>query len=306
LLPNPHESLFLTSIAKEFYFFVKQKLFTLCVNCSARKIPLSNDHSRYFLKSLAKGMQVLHIMANAEEPLRLAEISRLARTNNATATRICYTFSKLGYVNRNRQGRFQLTPKLLSLGHASMSTLSWRQMAQHYLEKLAKQTAETVNLSVLQSNELVYLVRINNTGRILPFDLQLGSRLPLHCTSMGKSMLAFLDSKQLDQVLKHYEFTTLTHKTIGNEKEFRRELARVRDQGYSVNDEELSVGLRSVAVPIKDVEGHAIAAINIAVPTKRVSREHLERHLAPMAIQCAKDIQAAMGAVEPSAKQGIG
>jgi len=247
-------------------------------------------------------MQVLHIMANAEEPLRLAEISRLAGTNNATATRICYTFSELGFVSRNRQGRFQLTPKLLSLGHASMSTLSWRQMAQHYLEQLAKQTGETVNLSMLQSNELVYLVRINNAGRILPFDLQLGSRLPLHCTSMGKSMLAFLDSEQLDQVLKNYEFSALTHKTISNEKDFRGELARVRDLGYSVNDEELSVGLRSVAVPIKDADGHAIAAINIAVPTKRVSQDHLERHLAPMAIQCAKKIQAAMGTVESNAK----
>jgi IclR family pca regulon transcriptional regulator len=256
---------------------------------------VTSDRSRYFLKSLAKGMQVMHTLANAGDPLRLADISRQSGTNNATATRILHTFSELGYIRRDQQGRFYLTPKLLSLGHASMSTMSWRQMAQHYLEILAKKTAETVNLSVLQNNELMYLIRINNTGRILPFDLQLGSRLPLHCTSMGKSLLAFLNSKKLDRILTDYEYTTLTHRTIGNEKDFRKELARVKDKGYSVNDEELSVGLRSVAAPIKDTDGYAIAALNIAVPTRRVSREELECRLAPLAIQSASEIERAMG-----------
>lgn len=261
-----------------------------------KKMP--RDNSRYFLQSLAKGMHLLHILANAREPLGLAALSRLAGTNNATATRICHTFTELGYVRRDRQRRFHLTPKLLSLGYASMSSLSWRQIAQSFLEQLAEQTGETVNLSVLQGNELLYLVRINNTGRILPFDLQLGSRLPLHCTSMGKSLLAFLDPDELEEILSGYEFAQLTHRTIGNEKEFRKELNRVKKQGYSVNDEELSVGLRSVSVPIKDAGGHAMAALNIAVPTKRVSLADLENHLAPLALKTAGKIQRALGFME--------
>lgn len=254
--------------------------------------------SRYFLKSLAKGLYVLQTLARANEPLRLSDLSRLAKTNNATATRICHTLSELGYVQRNAQGRFHLTPKLLALGYSSMHSLGWRQLAKHYLEKLARQTGETVNLSVLQNNALMYLIRINNTGRILPFDLQLGSRLPLHCTSMGKSMLAFLDAKERKQILNGYEFTALTHRTIDNKKDFLLELAQVREQGYAVNDEELSVGLRSVAAPIKDAEGFAIAALNIAVPTKRVCREVLVRELAPLVMRCAKEIERAMGSEE--------
>ncbi|KIX15517.1 IclR family transcriptional regulator [Dethiosulfatarculus sandiegensis] len=259
---------------------------------------MSADHARYFLKSLAKGMHVLETLAKSGEPLPLAELSRRAGTNNATVTRICFTLSELGFIIRDRQRRFLLTPKLLYLGNASISSLGWRQVAQHYLEKLAQQTGETVNLSILQGNELMYLVRINNTGRILPFDLQLGSRLPLHCTSMGKSLLAFLNKDELDRILDGYEFNRITHRTLKNEREFLKELGRVRKQGYSVNDEELSVGLRSVAVPIKDSEGHALAALNIAVPTRRVSRRDLVERLAPLAMATAREIQRALSSMK--------
>ena len=198
---------------------------------------VDGDSDRYILKSLAKGLEVLQILAESPHPMALAELSRQVGSNNATVTRICRTLSKQGFVTRDRQRRFHMTPKLLSLGYASMSGLGWRQVAQHYLEELAEQTGETVNLSVLQDRELMYLVRINNTGRIIPFDLQLGSRLPLHCTSMGKSLLAFAREEELTLILKDYEFAPLTNHTITSEEDFRRELRKVRDTGYSLNDE---------------------------------------------------------------------
>ncbi len=259
---------------------------------------VKQDNDRYFLKSLAKGLNVLQTLAESEEPPALTELSRRVGADNATVTRICTTLAQLGYVRRDSRRRFHVTPKLLSLGYASMSSLGWRQVARHYLEQLAEQTGETVNLSVLQDKELMYLVRINNTGRIVPFDLQLGSRLPLHCTSMGKSLLAFARREELERILVDYEFSALTHHTITDKKEFREELRRVRDKGYSVNDEELSYGLRSVAAPIKDREGHAIAALNIAVPTKRVSRDELESRLAPLAMETARRIERALGSME--------
>ncbi len=256
---------------------------------------MDEGNSRYFLKSLAKGLHVLQIMAESKDSLSLAQLSRRAGTNNATATRICNTLAELGFVRRDSQRRFHLTPKLLSLGYASMSSLGRRQVARHYLEQLAEQTGETVNMSVLQGKELMYLVRINNTGRIVPFDLQLGSRLPLHCTSMGKCLLAFAKDDERERILTDYEFTPLTHRTITDEGEFREELRRVREKGYAVNDEELSYGLRSVAAPIRDTAGSSIAALNIALPTKRVSREDLEERFAPLAVKTAEDIQRALG-----------
>lgn len=253
---------------------------------------------RYFLQSLAKGMHVLQILAESKHPLALAELSRRAGANDATVTRICHTLSELGYVQRDRQRRFRLTPKVLALGYASMSTVGWREVARHYLEDLAQRTGETVNLSILHDRELMYVVRINNTGRILPFDLQLGSRLPLHCTSMGKSLLAFAPPDELEQILADYELTPLTHHTITSEKQLREELMTVRNKGYSINDEELSYGLRSVAAPVKDLTGRAVAALNIAVPTKRVTREDLEQRLAPLAVETAREIQKALGSME--------
>lgn len=259
---------------------------------------MEEANSRYFLKSLAKGLHVLRILAESKEPPALAELSRKAGTNNATVTRICNTLTQLGYVRRDSRRCFHLTPKLLSLGYASMSNLGWRHVARHYLEGLAEQTGETVNMSVLQGKELMYLVRINNTGRIVPFDLQIGSRLPLHCTSMGKSLLAFTESSELEHILTDYELTPLTHRTITDEAELRAELERVREHGYSINDEELSSGLRSVAAPIKDPAGHSVAALNIAVPTKRVSREDMEQRLAPLAVQTATEIERALGSTD--------
>lgn len=259
---------------------------------------MNDSNPRYFLKSLAKGMHVIQIMAESRDALNLAELSCRAGTNNATVTRICHTLTRLGFVRRDRQRRFHLTPKILSLGYAAMSSLGWRQIAQHYLEQLAVQTGETVNLSVLQSNELMYLVRINNTGRILPFDLQLGSRLPLHCTSMGKALLAFARPETVERILSGYDFSALTHRTITCRKAFRIELERVRRKGYALNDEELSVGLRSVAAPVKKPDGQALAALNIAVPTRRVSRQKLEQDLAPLAMETAARIEGALGSMD--------
>ena len=259
---------------------------------------MPGENPRYFLQSLAKGLGVIQTLAKAKEHLSLSELSRRAETNNATVTRICHTLAELGFVKRDKQRCFFLTPKLLCLGYASMGNLSWRKAAQHYLEILSDRTGETVNLSVLQGRELLYLVRINNTGRILPFDLQLGSRLLLHCTAMGKSLLAFLDEQMLAWIMADYEFTQLTHRTIATKEKFMEELQWVRRMGYSVNDEELSLGLRSVAAPIKDSEGHAMAALNIAVPTKRVSRQALEANLAPLAKEAARQIQQALGSME--------
>ena len=259
---------------------------------------MAEDRSRYYLKSLAKGILVMQALAEARDPLTLAELSRACGTNNATATRICHTLAELGYVQRDRQRRFHLTPKILSLGYAAVGSLGWRQVAQHYLEELAQGTGETVNLSILQGRELMYLVRINNTGRILPFDLQLGSRLPLHCTSMGKSLLAFAPPEQRERILADYDFVSLTHRTITSREGFEAELERVRRNGYSVNDEELSVGLRSVSAPIKGLGGEAMAALNIAVPTRRVSLDELITRLAPQALETARRIQRALGAAE--------
>ena len=254
----------------------------------------STDKHRYFLRSLAKGLTVLQAMAEANQPMTLSHIARAASTSNATATRICYTLSQMGFIDRDEQRRFFITPRILSLGHSAVCSLGWRNVAQHYLERLSLELKETVNLSVLDGQELVYIARVN-TDRILPFDLQLGSRLPVYCTSMGKALMAFSPPEQVNDILDRVNFAALTHRTIKTRDEYLAELEQVRAKGYAVNDEELSVGLRSVAAPILDAQGWSRAAINIAVPTTRYSLARLVEELAPAVMRTAREIMRALG-----------
>ena len=152
-------------------------------------------------------------------------------------------------------------------------------------------------MSVLEGSDILYIARINQ-GPFLPFDLQLGSKLPVYCTSMGKAMLAFSPKPIVQKALEKTDFAPLTHRTITSRKEYLSELEKVKEKGYAINDEELSVGLRSVAAPIKDQQGWAIAALNIAVPTKRYSRAEVEKKLAPLAISTAKEIEKAIQAMD--------
>lgn len=260
----------------------------------------TQDNHRYFMQSLAKGLHVLQCLAASEQPLSLSQLARAVGIDNATATRCCHTLARLGYLTRDANLRFHLAPAVLTLGYAAVRRLGWRQVAQHYMERLSCEIHETVNLSVLEGIELIYVGRIN-TDRILSYDLQIGSRLPLHCTSMGKSLLAHTPPERLRGLLGQMKFEPLTHRTITNPDAYLVELERVRHQGYAVNDEELSVGLRSVSAPVLDGQGWALAALNIAVPTRRYTRRQVEEQLAPQAVATAHEISQALAAMDLSA-----
>ncbi|MFH1057064.1 MAG: IclR family transcriptional regulator C-terminal domain-containing protein [Pseudomonadota bacterium] len=257
----------------------------------------SRENQRYFMQSLAKGLVVLQCLAEAESPLNLSQIARAAGINNATATRCCYTLARLGYVTRDESRRFHLTPRVLTLGYAAVRHMGWRQVALSYMHQLSRRIDETVNLSVLEGAELIYVGRIN-TARILSYELQIGSRLPLHCTSMGKALLAFSPPAKAKAIVDRLQFVALTHRTITSKAEYLAELDRVRAQGFAMNDEELSVGLRSVSAPVLDAQGWALAGLNIAVPTKRYTREAAVNALAPQAVACAAEISWALMAME--------
>ncbi len=236
-------------------------------------------------------------MAHAHQPLRLSEIIQATQSNTASITRILHTLTHLGFVKRDRHRRYHLTPKVLGLGYAGVTALGWRQVAHHFLEQLSASIRETVNMSVLEGTDILYIARINQ-GPFLPFDLQLGSKLPVYCTSMGKAMLAFSPKEVIERILDDTEFRALTHRTITSKKKYLQELDKVRKQGYAINDEELSVGLRSVAAPVKDQQGWAMAALNIAVPTRRYSRPQVEKKLAPLVISTAREIEEAIWAMD--------
>jgi IclR family pca regulon transcriptional regulator len=251
------------------------------------------EKPRYFINSLAKGLSVLQAFSEAGHPLTLSEVSAALGANNTTATRLCYTLTELGYIQRDSQRRYHLTPKILTLGHSYISGSAWQEVVQYYLENLFQEVQETVNLSILEGSEIIYLLRIRKR-KYLPFDIQIGTRLPIYCTAMGKVLTAMGSLKKIGSILKQLEFKPLTARTITSLDKFIDELDKVRKKGYGINDEELSIGNRAVAAPIVDKDGYAVAAINIAVPTTAYTRSQMEKVLAPHVIKTAREVSEAL------------
>lgn len=252
---------------------------------------------RYFINSLAKGLSVLQAFSKADHSLTLSEIANALEANKTTATRLCYTLTELGFVHKDGQRRYHLTPKILTLGHSYISGLGWQEVAQYYLEALFREVQETVNLSVLEDSEIIYLLRIRKR-KYLPFDIRIGTKLPVYCTAMGKVLMAIGAPEKINPIFKTLEFKPLTPRTIKSLNKFMDELEKVRKKGYAINDEELSIGNRAVAAPILSKQGYAVAAINIATPTSEYGRNQMEKILAPKVIKTAREISEALIKIE--------
>ena len=248
---------------------------------------------RYFINSLAKGLSVLQAFSEADHMLNLSEIAHTLKANTTTATRLCYTLMELGFIQKDGQRRYRLTPKVLTLGHSFISGLAWQEVAKYYLETLFKDVQETVNLSVLEGSEIIYLIRIRKR-KYLPFDIQTGTKLPVYCTAMGKILMAMGPPEKIKPILITLEFKPLTARTITNLDKFNEELNKVRTKGYAINDEELSIGNRALAAPVMNKHGYAAAAINVAVPTTEYSRSQMEKILAPRVMRTAREISEAL------------
>lgn len=246
-----------------------------------------SDRSRQFVMSLARGLNVLESLARRGVPLTLTELSEAAGLNKVTASRFCHTLTELGYIEKSPAKRYQLTPKILNLGYAVLCSFDLCRLGEPFLRDLSRSLGETVNMAVLEETEILYVSRFK-TEQILATELHIGSKLPVHCTSMGKAMLAHLPQRQQKKILERLKFVTLTCHTLGDRDRLEAELEDVRARGFAINDEELSVGLRSIAAPIIRA-GIVTAAINIAVPTTRYDRAALvERLSAPLLATAAR------------------
>jgi IclR family pca regulon transcriptional regulator len=240
---------------------------------------------------------VLKAFAEAHRSLTLSEIANITGTSKTTATRFCHTLVELGFIQRDSQRRYQPTPKVLTLGYSFISVSDWREVAQYYLECLSEETQATANLSILEGNEILYVIRIRKK-KYLPFDVQIGSKFPVYCTAMGKVLMAMGPPEKIEPILKTLEFKPLTGRTITRLDKFLKELEKVRAMGYGINDEELSIGNRALAAPVLDKNGYAVAAVNIAGPTTQYSRSQMEKTLAPEVIRRAKEISEALIKIE--------
>lgn len=253
------------------------------------------SQSPYQIESLLRGLQVLALFNRETAALSLTEIKDTAKLNKTTAFRIVSTLESAGYLDRDPQTkRYRPGLKVLQLGFTALSSLEFRQVARPYLRRLSQEVGRTVSLSVLDEMEVVYVDRVR-VRQVFGVVLGLGSRIPAHCASLGKAVLAYLSPEELSRRLDSANLQAYTPHTITKRDALEAELARIHEQGYSINNEEWVLGLRSTAAPILDDNGTAVAAINISVSVAEVSREELEIRFSPAVHATAQEISHALG-----------
>jgi len=234
---------------------------------------------RDFVRALARGLGVIESFEGVQYALTLSEVAARAGLSRGTVRRALITLQTLGYVSEDR-GRFALTPRTLRLGYSYLSSQPIWTLARPYIEDLNARTNETSSLAVLDEGMIVYLLRVT-TPRLLHDKLAIGSRLAAYPASMGRVLLAALPDEALDAYFASTPLKPLTPLTIVDEKRLRSIIQQVREAGYAVNDQEMEMGLRSIAVPISDGEGKTIAALNISASAARTSYMEMEKDFLP-------------------------
>ncbi len=249
----------------------------------------SDSPERDYVQSLSRGLTVLQAF-NAERPaMTLADMARATGLTRATARRLLHTLVALGFVCTD--GRtFELTPRVLNLGFAYVSSLQLPDIAQPFMEALSDRVHESVSASVLDGAQIVYVARVN-TQRIMGISLAIGSRLPAAWTSMGRVLLAGLTDAQLDEFLGGLVITGLTPHSIIDIDALRSEIRAVRSQGYALLDQELEEGIRSVAAPLRDRRGRTLAAVNVGTHAARVTLKELRGVILPDLLSTARSIE---------------
>jgi IclR family pca regulon transcriptional regulator len=224
-----------------------------------------------FVQSLARGLSVITAFDADHPSMTLSEIAGRTGLTRATARRFLHTLVELGYVRFDGKW-FSLTPQVLRLGTAYLSGLGLPQIAQPHLEQLSARLGESTSAAVLDGDEIVYVARVA-TRRIMTVSISVGTRFPAYAASMGRVLLAGLDDAALDAYLARVELVPLTNRTVRTTDALRAELDKVRQQGWALVDQELEIGLRSLAAPIRDARGKVVAAVNISTNASAVASE---------------------------------
>lgn len=255
-----------------------------------------SKEERNFINSLARGLSILEAFDIANPRLGISELARKTELSKSTVYRLVYTLRTLGYIIPvEEENKYTLGPKVLGLGFAVLSSLELREVASPYLMELSRYVKETVNLAVLDGWKLIYVERIK-TQQILNINLHVGSRLELYNTAMGRVLAAFQEKDWLSDYLQYLrKLPEAKSYWKDNGKKLIDILEEVKNNGYAINNEELTPGLRSVAAPVRNRNGQIVGAVNIAVSSSLYSLQRLKKNLIFPLRRTAQAISAALG-----------
>ena len=248
-----------------------------------------NGGGRSYVESLARGLAVMRAFREQSDRLTLSDVSRITGLSRASVRRSLLTLQALGYAQSS--GRyFSLSPQVLTLAQAYLSSSPVPRVAQGFLEKVSETLGESCSLSILHHDEVIYIAR-SARKRIGSLHRDVGTHLPAHCTSMGRVLLAALSEKELDAFLGKTVLESFTRYTIVDKNELRSVLDKVRRNNYCMVEEELEVDLRTLAIPIQNASGRVIAAMNIGARASQTGRKQMLDDFLPVMRDAATNMR---------------
>jgi len=250
--------------------------------------------STNFIQSVDRALQILECFSDGEKELGVTEISRMLSLHKSTAFGLLATLENRGYMEQNpSSGKYRLGMKLFELGARVQNSMDIAAIAKPYLEDIVKKYNETVHLVANDKGQAVYIDKVEGSTSMRMYS-QLGKRPPMYCTGVGKSILAFMPQEYIDEYLLNGDFKKMASNTITDADGIRKELEKVRAQGYSIDDEEIEDGLRCVAAPILDHKGDVAGALSIAGPASRMTKARM-KELALLIREAARQISNKLG-----------
>ena len=252
----------------------------------AEEIDALTDPS--FMTSLARGLAVVKAFSDQRRAMTIAQISHKTGIPRAAVRRCLYTLKQLGYAD-SEANNFFLKPKILTLGYSYLSSTPLTISAQPCLNLISRALNESCSLAVLDDYDVLYISR-SATSRVMSVALNAGSRLPAYCTSLGRVMLAAMSEPELEAYFAKVNLRAHTERTIVSEQRLREILEEVRQSGYAIVEEELEIGLCSIAVPVRGASGATVAALNVGAQATRVTRSQLEQNFLPTLLNAASEL----------------
>ena len=248
------------------------------------------DDNPDFVEAVARGLDLLRAFEPGRPTMSMSELAEATGLARPTARRILFTLETLGYVRSSPQG-FALTPRVLDLGMTYIQAMNLWDLARPHMEALSKQTGDSSSMAQLDGSDIVYVARAA-VPKIIALAVSIGTRFPAVPTSLGKVLLADLDNEGLEKVLAEPSRSGITAKWNPDRDELDGVLREVRAQGWSLTDEQLAAGIRSIAAPVRDGNGRVVAALNVTVHASETPLPTLLDDYLPLLLRAASAISA--------------
>lgn len=239
--------------------------------------------------SFAKGLQVLACFSADTPRLAITDVAGMTGFDRATARRCLLTLHHLGYATYDGKF-FALTPRVLRLGMGALAALPLPQIVQPWLDQLSEMIGQSCSVSILDDDEIVYIARAAQR-RVMSIGLLPGSRLPAHCTSMGRVLLASLAEAEARDVVLASDLSPRTVHSLHDPEDILAEIAKIRQQGFAVIHQEIELGLSAVAIPIIDARGRTVAAMNTGMATVHATTDAIHDTYLPALLKVQEGLR---------------